>query len=42
MGKDLGLVEDNLVAFVEKNPPIVASQEEKQKDREEKGKDRGA
>jgi len=42
MGKDLGLVEDKLVAFVEKNLPIVASQEEKQKDREEKGKDQGA
>mgnify|MGYP001793941641 FL=1 len=40
MGKDLGLTDDKLVAFIEKNLPIVAAQEEKDKEREEREKDR--
>jgi len=36
MGKDLGLVKDKLVAFLEKNLPIGAAQEEKEKDREKR------
>jgi len=33
MGKDLGLVEDQLIAFVEKNLTIVAAQEKKRTER---------
>ena len=40
MGKDLGLTEDKLVAFIEKNLPIVAAQEDKDKEREERRLDR--
>ena len=36
MGKDLGLTDDKLVAFVEKNLPVVAAQEDKDKEREER------
>ena len=40
MGKDLSLTEDKLVSFIEKNLPIVAAQEEKDREREEKEKER--
>ena len=40
MGKDLGLTDDKLVTFVEKNLPIVAAQEEKEREREEREKER--
>ena len=36
MGKELGLTDDKLVAFVEKNLLIVAAQEENDKEREER------